>query len=53
MMGHGSEQGVLWQAAANAIGRALRREFEQQETLPERFRLLLAELDAKVRRNEE
>ena len=47
-----NEKSSLLQAVVNGISRALCREFEPQEALPERFRQLLAELEAKIRRNE-
>jgi hypothetical protein len=50
MIGDRNEQSLILRAMVNGIGRALRGEFEREEALPERFRLLLAELEAKVKR---
>jgi hypothetical protein len=43
------EQQLLWEAAARAIGRGLKREFEceQQQNVPDRIQHLIAELEAK------
>jgi hypothetical protein len=47
------EQQIHWQAALWAIGRVLSNEFECKEEVPDRMRQLLAELEAKGKRNKE
>jgi hypothetical protein len=43
-----TEQAALWRAAVQAIGRALRHEFEsEQREMPEHMRELLDHLDEK------
>jgi len=48
MVANPTEQAILWRKAVQAIGRALRHEFEcEQKELPEHMRELLDQLDAK------
>ena len=45
------EQQIQWQASLWAIGRVLSAEFECNEEVPDRIRQLLAELEAKGKRD--
>jgi hypothetical protein len=52
-MANNKEQQELWAAAAKAIGRILRNEFEpKQHEMPDHMRQLLALLDEEKRKHE-